>query len=155
MREMVRGAIRDVDFVLWARDVIRRQGADLRDPKSIANAVQRYIKSHLTFVADPFGVESLAPPLKHMAALKSYGRIAGDCDDAATLSAALGMANGLRAFYTIQAFDWGRGKSPYQHVFTTLASKRFPADRWTVNCDTTRDDQKLPPTVQRKLTAIV
>lgn len=154
MRESVRRAVADVDFQLWARNVIQRTGANLRDPHGIAHAVRDFVASHLTFVRDPYGLESIAPPHAHMAALRQYGRIAGDCDDAATLAAALGQALGLRAAFTVEAFDWGRGPSPYQHVYTTLLSPH-PSRPWAVKVDTTRDAQALPPKVQRRLSVLV
>jgi transglutaminase-like putative cysteine protease len=154
MRRLVDAAVRQADFLLWAREQVRRMGTDLRDPRAIANAIRLYVATRLAFVRDPIGFESLTPPLKHMLALDRYRVVGGDCDDAATLAAALGRALGLRAAFTVEAFDWGKGPSPFQHVYATLLP---PAGQgsWSVKVDTTRDPQGLPPKVQRSKTVLV
>lgn len=171
MRDLVNAAARNIDYTLWARDVIRKQGADLRDPRSVAMAVKDYVRNHLKFVRDPFGFESITPPLKQMEALRAAPKIAGDCDDAAVLAAGLGLACGVRAAMSLESFDWGTPARPnpmydpfaklwaFQHVFTTLLPPKYlrKGDRpeWIVNCDTTRSEQKLTPSVQRRATVLV
>lgn len=151
MRKSVISALGNQDWLLFARGVIIRSGAPSRDAQAMAYAIRDYVARHLKFVRDPVGIENLTRPVDHMRQLEQAGPsgyILGDCDDAATLSAALAGAVGIPSTFTVLAFDWGRGASPYQHVFTTL----YPPKGRPVVCDTTRDAQKLPPKVARRFT---
>lgn len=152
MRREVLKAVGNKDFQLWARDAVRSTGVELRDPHAVARGVRRYVETHLVFVRDPFGIESIMSPLQHMAFLKGHKQVGGDCDDAATLSASLALALGLRAIFVIEAYDWGKGPSPYQHVYSIV---RGPGQSWKVNMDTTRDAQGLPPKVARRFALVV
>lgn len=152
MQRMVRAVLGNHDWLLFARGIQVNAGVDMRNAGAMAYVVRDYVSRRLRFVRDPVGIESLTPPMVHMRALeRTRGAIAGDCDDAATLSAALALAVGIPATYTIVAFDWKRGPTPYQHVFTTLYPKGAPP----LKCDTTRNAQKFPPKVARTLTITV
>lgn len=148
MRHLVEKATFTQNFVYWARQEIARTGADSRTPSSVAYAVRDYVKRHIQFMPDPVGQDNLTPPLDHMELIKANPQrpLLGDCDDAATLSAAMAGVAGIPSTFTVLAF-W-RPDSPYQHVFTTL----YPRGGGPVVCDTTRDEQRLPPTATRRLT---
>jgi transglutaminase-like putative cysteine protease len=157
MQRYVRRALLDHDWVWFARDVAARHGVDTRSPIAVANFVRDFVARVVHFSPDPVGIENITPPAEHLEALQDAldvggsGFIIGDCDDAATLSAALAGAFGVPARFTIRAFDWGRGPSPFQHVFTTL----LPRGGAPVDVDTTRDAQHFPPKIQREFSIMV
>jgi transglutaminase-like putative cysteine protease len=72
--------------------------------------------------------------------LLPFGRIAADCDDIATLAAALGLALGLRARLLVVEFA---GQDGFGHIWTALA---VPGGEW-IDCDPTRPIQ-TPPVVR-------
>lgn len=151
MRELVRAAIQNDSFVTWARaEMMRYSGSAIerRDWQAVARGVRDYVARSIRFAPDPVGIESLTSPLVHQKLLSAPGRISpliGDCDDAATLAAALGMAVGIPATFTVRAFF--KPDNPFQHVLTTLT----PRNGSPVECDTTRDAQRLPPIATREL----
>ena len=146
MRLLVAEAIRQPEFQAWARSIVL--GVPRQDRTAQAYAVRDFIAHRIAFVRDPVGVESLTAPMQHMRWLIRRGAVlGGDCDDAATLSAALGMAIGIPASFTLTAYRGG----PWQHVYTTL----HPPRGQPVDVDTTRDAQGLPPTPDRRLTVRV
>lgn len=158
MRQLVNAALQSHSWVWFARALVANTGAvDSRSPSTIALAIRDYLRQRLHYAPDPVGIENLTPPLEHMAQLQAAeaagpgGYVVGDCDDAATLSAAIAGAVGIPSTFTIRAFDWGKGPSPFQHVFTTL----YPRDGNPVVVDTTRNAQKFPPKVQREFTVQV
>lgn len=157
MQKYVRRAMLDHGWVWFARELAAKHGVDTRNPSAVAHWVRDFVARVIQFSPDPVGIENITPPAEHMDELQDAlepggaGYIIGDCDDAATLSAALAGVFGVPSRFTIRAFDWGRGVSPYQHVFTTL----LPRGGSPVECDTTRDAQKFPPKIQREFSIIV
>lgn len=156
MQRVVHAAIADPSFVWWARELVN--DCPPRQELCCAQTIREYVRRSVWFCRDPLGVENITPPLEHMRKLRGNygGHVLGDCDDAATLSAALGMAVGLPAQF--QALAFGRPddppgtvytdvNAPYMHVYTTLM-----ADGVWHEMDTTRPDQMLPPTIVRRLT---
>src|SRR5687767_10584916 len=120
MRRMVRKALVIPDFLYWARDTVRAIAPDAlakRDNEKIAIAIRNYVARHIQFVPDPVGIENLTPPLTRARLLQAAPArvLLGDCDDAATLSAAIAMAVGIPATFTVRAFR--KPDAPYQHVF--------------------------------------
>lgn len=147
MASKVRQAIVDRDFVYWARSLF--VGAPERDYAALARDVCAYVGYHIKFCRDPVGVENLTPPIEHMRLLQaSPSRVLlGDCDDAATLSAALAMAVGCPCSFRILAFR--APDAPFQHVLTVIHPARALSD---VICDPTRPAQGLPPVATRTFT---
>lgn len=146
MRSLVKEAIADHTFVWWTRDQIEQLvpvSIMNRDMAGIARGIRDYVASHVQFAPDPVGVENLTPPRQHMEILKRKSYVLGDCDDAATLSAAMGESVGIPASFKILAF-YGP-KNPYQHVITYL----HPRGSGVIDMDTTRPAQMLPPTATR------
>lgn len=159
MSRVVRQAVASPDFVWWARSLTAE--CEARDETCLASTVRRFVARVLHFRRDPVGVENITPPLTHMMKLRgSYAAfVDGDCDDAATLSAALGMAVGLEARFQVIALArpgapapraYTEANAPYQHVYTELRA----GGRW-LEMDTTRPEQMLPPIVVRRLTVSV
>ena len=156
MQRLVRAAVLDPSFVWWSREIC--QDCVARDEYCLALVIRQFVDMSVKFVRDPVGVESLTSPLTHMKKLRGhYGMtVGGDCDDAATLSAALGLAVGLPARFVVIAFPVaapipGEGfvedNAPYQHVFTEL----YAAGQWR-EMDTTKPLGIGPIRIVRRLT---
>lgn len=103
-------------------------------------ALRRFLAEHVRFRHDPTGVELLKAPAYQLAAIRARGIVTGDCDDIATLGAALGLAAGFPARFVVLRFDPG---GPFEHVFTEL---RGPSG-W-VELDTSRELQRIPRGVE-------
>lgn len=90
------------------------------------SALHRYVRDTIQFVQDVRDVETLQTPIKTL----EYGQ--GDCDDQATLLAALLESVGFHTrFVAIQVESGG----PFVHVYTevNLGRKWFPVEtteRW-------------------------
>ena len=146
MKTYVNEAIRDHEFVWWVRERIDNIAPVTimnRDWAGVARAVRDYVAAHIRFCPDPSGVENITAPLDHMKFLRSHRVLLGDCDDAATLSAAMGKALGIPAEFRILAFY--KPDNPYQHVVTYL----HPRGGLVIDMDTTRPQQNLPPVPTR------
>lgn len=146
MAHDVNGAIQDTDFVRWVRGEIAELAPvqiEERNNTGIARAIRAYVADHIKFCPDPVGIENITPPQAHMKMLSKSRYVLGDCDDAATLSAAMGKSLGIPAEFRILAFR--RPDAPYQHVITYL----HPRGGLIMDMDTTRPSQNLPPTATR------
>lgn len=149
MQQKVRQAVLDREFVWWVREQVQKYRPDSvtdRDWVGVAYGIRDFLSAHIKFCKDPVGVENLTPPIEHMRIFKMNGDrpVLGDCDDAASLGAAMGMAVGIPAEFVIRAF-W-KPDNPYQHVLTYLRPRAGIA----IDLDTTRDAQKLPPRPTRE-----
>lgn len=144
MAAAVHHAITNPAFVWWARSIV--QDCPPRNETCCAYAIREYVAGAVHFQRDPLGVENITPPEVHMQKLRGrFGAyVLGDCDDAATLSAALGMAVGLPARFVVLAFPmpgdapgvrYTQDTAPYQHVYTELLA----GGAWR-EMDTTRPD---------------
>lgn len=92
-------------------------GVPERDEIGQAMAIRRWVDTHLVFVKDPLGVELLETPSYLLGKIRDHGFVQGDCDDAASLTAALGTAIGLPAKFVAVGFG---PDQPFSHVFTVL-----------------------------------
>lgn len=147
MQHNVNGAIQDHEFVNWVRGEIYRyspNAVEERNYPAVARAIRAYVADHIKFVPDPVGIENITPPQEHMRLLQKVRIVLGDCDDAATLSAAMGKSLGIGASFKILAFR--KPDAPYQHVITYL----HPRGGMVIDMDTTRPAQNLPPTTTRQ-----
>lgn len=103
-------------LVAAATDAVRY--ADGTDPAALAGAVDAWVRDRFGFLPDPvMHGDWIRTPDKLLREISEYGIARGDCDDVATLVAALGMGVGLRARFSAVAFDTG---GPYEHVFAEL-----------------------------------
>lgn len=147
MAASVRDAVADPRAWQLARSIVA--GVPPRDEKSQAAALRAYVASHLHFVNDPAGVELLADPRALLDAIARQGFAQGDCDDAAVLSATLGLAIGIPADFVAGS---PTESGPFLHVWTVLYPRETPASviRVPVEMDTTRPDwvDGLPPFVR-------
>lgn len=146
MQHLVNGAIQDHEFVWWVRgeiNFIAPLTIEDRNWVGVARAIRSYVAAHIRFCPDPDGIENITPPREHMKLLKLHRVLLGDCDDAATLSAAMGKSLGIPAEFRIFAFY--KPDNPYQHVVTYL----HPRGGSVIDMDTTAPAQKLPPKATR------
>ena len=142
MRELVR---RDVVYpfvVQQATDIVR--AAAPRDQLEQASAIRDWIAMHFRFIPDIRDVELLRSPGWQIQVIQRDGIVQGDCDDAAMLGAALGLAVGIPAVFEARAYL--NPKNPYQHVVTILSTRRGPFE-----LDTTRPNGLEPPAVAKTL----
>lgn len=123
-----------------ARQVFGGVGAD---PTARAAALATWLRGRFLFTPDPLSLELLTDPTVHAQAILAKGVTFGDCDDAATLAAALGRAGGMPAKLVAVAY---RPHAPLVHVYTTL---RTPAG-WAI-IDPTLPPQGPAPTPRRRL----
>ena len=113
MRQMARTAA--ATFHVRALAVQWTAGA--RTPLERAVALRSQLARVYRYV-DDLSAETLYPPLVLVAELQDSGEITGDCDDLATLGAALGLAVGLAPTFVVVSED---PDGPFSHVFTVLA----------------------------------
>lgn len=148
MRQKVRQSVLDREFIWWVRGELNKIAPDAirtRNWAGVARAVREFVAAHIVYCPDPVGVENLTAPVEHMQLFKNGARtLLGDCDDAASLSAAMGEALGIGAEFVARAFY--KPDNPYQHVVTYL----HPKGSSGIDMDTTRDAQKLPPRATRE-----
>jgi transglutaminase-like putative cysteine protease len=129
-------------------DTVRRLGESLAGGNG--SAVQRalrlrdWLARHFLFVRDPASVELLTTPGEQLRQIADTGSTYGDCDDAATLGAALAIAGGLPVRYVLYGF--GPPPSFFSHVFVEI-----PTSAGAVDLDVTRPMQSVsrPTRVQR------
>lgn len=136
MARLVRGAM-VVPRVRYVAAAIASDAAS-RDGTLQAHAIRAWVEDHTTFLRDPRGAELLHDPALMVCSILTHGNIHVDCDDVAMLAAALGMAVGLRARFTVVGFN--SPASPFRHVWTDLSDPR--AERW-IEMDVTRPAQGL------------
>lgn len=119
-----------------------------RDIHGQIHAIYDWLLRRFRFVSDPVGVELLRDPAGAIKRINSRGFTQGDCDEAAMLGAALGMANGIPARFRALSFAPG---APYSHV---IADLHEPSGDW-VPLDITRPQGFTPPPVVKSLTVMV
>lgn len=104
-----------------------------RDTVGLARELEAWGRTHLAFLPDPLlDGDFIRTPDYMLAEVERFGVARGDCDDAAVLMAALGLAIGLPARIRAVAFtDW----RPFEHVWTELGT----AAGW-IELDPTREE---------------
>jgi transglutaminase-like putative cysteine protease len=105
-----------------------------RDQVRQAVAIRDFLVRVFRFVPDPKGVELLRTPLFQLREIRKGGTTAGDCDDAAILGAALGLAVGIPAVFRVISFRPGAN---FAHVFTILT----PRNGRAIDLDVTKPAQ--------------
>jgi transglutaminase-like putative cysteine protease len=152
MRQLVIDGSRTEQVIQAARAIVRYAGP--RDYYGQAQALRRWLSEHLRFSRDPKGTELLQKPAFMLDEIRKHAVVDGDCDDAATLSAALATALGFAC--TITAVAFYSKHAPFQHVYTLVSVGRKPdgSPDW-MDMDTTRPTRNLPPVVSRRITVKV
>jgi transglutaminase-like putative cysteine protease len=112
--------------------------AATRDGTVQAAAIRGWLDDHIVFLRDPTNQELVHDPVVLVRSILAKGVVHVDCDDVATLAAALGLSVGLRARFVIVGFKGMAGA--YRHVWTELSDPR--RERW-IEMDITRPAQGL------------
>lgn len=92
-----------------------------RDKLSQIAALYYWFDARYHFVPDPTEVELVRDPEKVLEDIRTHGRFAGDCDDAATFLAAALRTINIQMKIVRVAFrrpTAGRPEGPYTHVLT-------------------------------------
>lgn len=118
-------------------------------------ALDAWLRRMVRFTRDPRGAELLIDPRTMIREVLTVGGpLRLDCDDAATLSASLGLSIGLRARFVVVAFL--SPTAPYAHVWTELSAPSGPGVGVWKDVDVTRDAQPIPvANISRRLTVEV
>lgn len=103
-------------------------------PLQIAR-LRRFLRDRCRFVADPRYAEAVTPPRHLLTTIRTRGHCAGDCDDVATLGAALGLSIGLPARFVVI------GRQAFEHVYAELMD---PGGGHWYQLDVTRPFQRIP-----------
>jgi hypothetical protein len=135
MASLVHAAQVDPVVVYAARVLVGSTG---RGQYAGAQAIKAWMVRVFRYVDDPVNVELLVSPSQMIADADADSVVYGDCDEAAVLGAALGMAAGIPAMFTALAFD--DDPTRLAHVFVTL----LPSDGARVTLDITRPPGPLP-----------
>lgn len=116
MAELARAQIRDpataAEFGHWARAIVR--DVPSKDYEGEAAAIFGFVREHVRYRLDPRGLERVQWPYW---TLLVDG--AGDCDDMATLIAALSLATGHGAMLRAVKVDASRPDA-YSHVYALI-----------------------------------
>lgn len=105
MRELVESAKSDPRIIRTATNLI--VGAPTRDEAAEVTNIFEYVRGSVRYVRDPVGVESVADPGT------TLQRMVGDCDDKATLLAALLEVVGYPCRFVMAGYDGG----DFSHVY--------------------------------------
>lgn len=115
-----------------------------QDSQGMIGAIRGWMSSHIVFTRDPRKHELLITPRILVRSLRNpanHSTLRIDCDDVATLGAALGGAVGLDARFVVVAY-LSKFKGAPRHVWAELSP---PMRKQWQEVDTTRDFQGLPP----------
>ncbi len=118
MRALARAGARDPGVRETAIRVIGAAGAQGHDPMTQITALFEFVRDRIMFIGDVHGVETLQSP----AVTLRFG--AGDCDDRATLLAALILSVGIPADLRFRVIA-GNPSRPgeFSHVYVTVSMR--------------------------------
>lgn len=136
----VRAACDVPSVVYFARRLAVNAG--VRRQYAQALAIRQWLASVWRFVDDPLDRDLFVTPERALQEYNETGIVTGDCDEAATLGAALGYAVGMQAQFVALAFPSGDPDedSRFSHVFAALLTD----DNRTVSLDITRPAGPVP-----------
>jgi transglutaminase-like putative cysteine protease len=151
MARLARKAIRDPYVVRRANEMIA--AAAPRDYPAQVAAIRGYLDDVFYFVDNPIGLQRVQPPALMLHDADARGMMQGACDDAATLAATLGMADGIPARFVAYAFGVSTTPAddrtaPFTHVITDL----YTGTAWDMLDITRPEEVKRLPNVLRSLT---
>lgn len=129
MRALVYDSAADPYVRAWAVEIART--VPPRDGGALALAIRDFLVEHVTYLDDPVGVELVHRPARLLEEIHARFYVTGDCDDVATLGAALGATVGLPSRFVVLSF--GGPGDPFAHVYAEL----FTGSAW-LDLDTTR-----------------
>jgi len=126
--------------------IVRGQAVELArrvrasDPIELIGAIRGWLGEHVRFLNDPYWVETIADPQRMVSEIATRYYTVGDCDDVATLGAALGASLGLEPRFVVLGFH--AENAPMSHVYAELLAPGFG---WR-ELDTTRS---VPENIRR------
>lgn len=126
MRRLARAAAIHPSIIELVKRVVPLDG---RNRYLQARAINEWLGRHVLFFRDPDGVEYLYNPVYVVQEIARRGYFQDDCDDYATLAAAMGKASGMRARFVVMRFF--AEDAPLTHVYTEVQTNHgwFPIDR--------------------------
>jgi transglutaminase-like putative cysteine protease len=113
----------------FTRVAARQAMGAARDNATRATFLRSWLAQHTQFKADPDNLELVRTAVEQLARIARGGVMRGDCDDVATLGAALALAGGLQPRFVVLGFTGP--DAPYSHVYTDVLGG-------AVNLDVTR-----------------
>lgn len=116
MRFLAQQAISD-PLVVWTARRIAVQSGDGSQRALVAHYIRDFLAAHIVYVPDPVEQETLSPPRAAIQMIQRDGKVGMDCDEIATLGAALAKSVGLPATFRVLKFA---GDTMYGHVFTVI-----------------------------------
>lgn len=140
MRRNVRESLTSERVLVTARKIADAAGA--RDEVTQARLIRQWLCDRFKFLNDPLGIELLEAPSFQINRILARGHVQGDCDDAATVSAALLLAIGIPCQFITLAFA---PSGPWAHVYTV----GFPRDWKTGRRVPIEQDITLPAGMPR------
>jgi transglutaminase-like putative cysteine protease len=116
--------------------------AGVRQQYQQALAIKNWLARVFRFVDDPIDRDLFVTPDRALQEYEATGQVTGDCDEAATLGAALGRAVGMRAQFVVLGFpsDDPDEDGRFAHVFAVLLTD----DNRSVSLDVTRPAGPVP-----------
>lgn len=120
MGELVQQSLQEPKLRLLTLGILERGNVPSKAYRRAAAEIFSWVRSHVRYVKDPIGVETVQAPLV-TARLR-----AGDCDDQSVLVAALAMSIGIPARFRVV----GSSRDRFVHVYPELhvAGAWLPAD---------------------------
>lgn len=100
-------------------------GVNVADARQVWRAIRSWLATHTRFVPDPDTVELVRTPPEQLRLQRAQGTAPGDCDDTATLAAALALALGQRVHFVVLGFF--APDAPFVHVY---AEQSLGDDTW-------------------------
>lgn len=132
MRRLVYEAAADPFVRAWGVEIVRQ--VQPRDAWGQIAAIRAFLAARVLFLDDPVGVELVHAPRALLAEIEARYLAHGDCDDVATLGAALGAVVGVPSRFVLLGF--GAPGAPFAHVYAELWAALPNGGRW-VDLDTT------------------
>lgn len=136
MRRLVQEALRD-PLVLEAGANLSGWSDSAREKIGV---LEGWLADRVQYTPDPEGQELIRSPAYMVLDIRQNGSTFGDCDDVATLAAAVGKAAGIPARFVLLSFN---RNEPFSHVYTELENTDSLECQW-IPLDTTAPAQFGP-----------
>lgn len=107
-----------------------------------ALAIGQFVKLYVRYVRDPSGIEYLQSPVMMIQQMRTAGGSQGDCDDMATLTAALLLSVGHEPFFRAVRYQ-GNNSSNYNHIYVVDYEKNRGGPRRRIVLDTIVKDRPI------------
>lgn len=111
MIKIVKNEARNPEIREFALSLVAR--CKEKDEKCEIFSIANFIQSHMRYIRDIRGVETISTPSYHINKIKKYGFSQGDCDDFALLTATLLFSIG----YKVSFITTAEKSKYYEHIF--------------------------------------